>query len=78
MKKLNKDSKKYLKELGNRISALRKENGLSQVELAKKLGTKFPQIGRLERGETNASIITLRKIAKELGVSVSQLLSIQV
>lgn len=76
MKKVDKEAKKYLKTLGNHIATIRKERGLTQVDLAKKIGTEYPQIGRLERGLTNASIITLRKIAKELGVSLIDLVNI--
>jgi transcriptional regulator with XRE-family HTH domain len=76
MKKVDKEARKYLKTLGNHIATMRKERGLTQVELAEKLGTEYPQIGRLERGQTNASIITLMKIAKELGVSISDLVKI--
>ncbi|WP_317898922.1 helix-turn-helix domain-containing protein [Aurantibacillus circumpalustris] len=76
MKKVNTEEKKYLKALGNHIAVLRKKRGLTQVQLAKKLGTEHPQIGRLERGETNATIIILRKIAKELNINVSELVSI--
>jgi XRE family aerobic/anaerobic benzoate catabolism transcriptional regulator len=74
---MEKDAKKYLKLLGARIVSLRKGQGLTQVQLAEKLGTEHAQIGRLERGETNCTIIILRRIAKELGVSVSVLLDIE-
>ena len=65
----------YLKRLGERIREFRKEK-MSQEELATRIGTHHPQIGRLERGETNCTIIILRKIANELGVSVSELIKI--
>ncbi len=77
MKEVNKKEKEYLKRLGEHIEMLRKKSGLTQVELAEKIGTMHPQIGRLERGETNATIIVLRKISVELGVSVSDLVKIE-
>jgi len=70
---MKRDEKKYLLELGGRIENLRKAKGLTQSELAKRIGTQHPQIGRLERGETNATIIILRKIAQELDVSLADL-----
>lgn len=65
----------YLRKLGEKIYALRKEKGLSQEQLAERLDTKHTQIGRLERGETNPTIVTLRRIAKELGVTLNELLN---
>lgn len=76
MKKVNKEEKEYLEKLGERIEMLRKEQKLTQVKLAEMIGTKSPQIGRLERGETNCTIIVLRKISENLGISVSELVEI--
>ena len=66
----------YLKRLGERILHVRKEKEITQVELADKLDMWHTQIGRIERGEVNATINMLRKIAKELGVSISELVNI--
>ncbi|HKC69729.1 MAG TPA: helix-turn-helix domain-containing protein [Bacteroidia bacterium] len=77
MKKVNEEEQEYLKKLGERIEMLRKERGLTQVELAEKIGTKFPQIGRLERGETNCTIIVLRKIARELNTPLNKIITIE-
>jgi len=45
----------------------RKEAGLTQEELAKKIGTKQPALSRLEKGGfEKANIGTLRKIANAL------------
>lgn len=45
----------------------RLENGLTQGQLAKKIGTKQSAISRLEGGESNPSIAFLEKVAKALG-----------
>jgi transcriptional regulator with XRE-family HTH domain len=74
--KKDKDAEKYLKLLGEKIMALRKQRGLTQVELAANLGTEHAQIGRLERGETNATIIILRRIAFELDVAIGDLVEV--
>jgi transcriptional regulator with XRE-family HTH domain len=66
----------FLIELGHRIRMIRKQKKISQVQLAEKLGTFHTQIGRIERGEVNATINMLRKIANELGISVSELVNI--
>ena len=43
------------------------KNGLSQKELAKKIGTKQSAISRFESGNYNPSISFLQKIVKALG-----------
>jgi len=49
----------------------RLEAGLSQQELAKKIGTGQSAISRLESGEYNPSIDMLRKVARALDAKVS-------
>ncbi|KKS64782.1 transcriptional regulator [Candidatus Daviesbacteria bacterium RIFCSPLOWO2_01_FULL_43_38] len=45
----------------------RLEKGLSQKQLAEKIGTKQSAIARLEGGTTNPSVAFLAKVAKALG-----------
>jgi transcriptional regulator with XRE-family HTH domain len=53
------------------IAALRKESGLSQRELAKRVGTSQQQISRLESpGYEGHSLSMLRRVAQVLGASV--------
>jgi len=59
---------------GERITLLRKQLKLSQDDLAKKVGTSAPIIGRYERNEIKPSIEVAAKIADELGVTVDYLL----
>ncbi|MFA5387179.1 MAG: helix-turn-helix transcriptional regulator [Candidatus Paceibacterota bacterium] len=62
--------KKYYDEYGKQLEIsyqilkLRKKKGISQAELAKKIGTKQSNIARIEAGKQNFSINTLEKIAK--------------
>ena len=77
MKKIDKEGKKYLKRLGEHIKNLRKERGLTQVQLAEELETKHPQIGRLERGETNITVLSLRNLAHILQVTINELMRIE-
>ncbi|MBA7678329.1 hypothetical protein ES703_86602 [subsurface metagenome] len=44
----------------------RSELNLSQAQLAKLVGTKQPAISRLERGDGNITISTLRRVADAL------------
>jgi len=58
---------------GQRLTELRKKQGLSQEELAQQLGTQGPAIGRYERGTAKPTIEVAAKIAKLLGVSLDYL-----
>jgi transcriptional regulator with XRE-family HTH domain len=59
---------------GERILSIRKRLKWSQDELAKKVGTSAPIIGRYERNEIKPSIDTAKSIADELGVTIDFLL----
>jgi ribosome-binding protein aMBF1 (putative translation factor) len=49
------------------VTCLRIQQGMTQEELANKVGTKQPNIARLESGESESSIDLLRRVAKALG-----------
>ncbi len=61
------------KIFASRLLALRKQQGWSQPELAKKVGTSGAIIGRYERGETIPSIGVARKLAEALAVTLDYL-----
>jgi len=63
-------------KLGEKIKKIRKENGLSQEQLATKSKLHRTYISDIERGDRNVSIRNIEKIAKALGVTISDLLSI--
>lgn len=54
-------------EIAYRILQLRKKEGLSQADLAKKIGTSQSNIARMEAGEQNFTTETLYKVASALG-----------
>ncbi len=61
--------------LGKMLRSLRKREGWSQVDLAKKAKVSQAYIAKLETGvKKNPSLATLKRIAKALGVPVEQLL----
>jgi len=64
----------YLKKLGKRIKAIRKEKCVKQVDLAYSCDIEKQSMSRIEAGNTNPSILLLRKIAELLEVSVSEFL----
>lgn len=61
---------KYLKQLGNNLRRIRKEKGLTMEILANEAEIEYRQIGRIERGEVNTSIISLLRIAEILKVDI--------
>lgn len=64
-------------ELVQIIIEKRIEQGLTQTELAKKIGTKQSAISRLEQGNYNPTIAFLRKLAEALGAELNISFSIQ-
>ncbi|MEQ4787788.1 helix-turn-helix transcriptional regulator [Morganella morganii] len=61
--------------VGRKIQEIRKLNGLSGDDLAKKLGLTQQQISRYESGQSLMTIDTVVMIAHVLHVSVNELLS---
>ena len=61
------------KVIGQRIRNYRTTAGLSQEKLAELSGCHPTYIGQLERGEKNATLESIEKIASALNVSLSKL-----
>ena len=59
--------------LGARIKQLRKKRGLTQEGLAEVCGIHYKFLGGIERGNANPTFTVLRKIAKAMNVSLSDL-----
>ena len=59
--------------LGKRILELRRNRGLTQVQLAKAVGGSMEFISRLERGVNAPSVAWLEGLAKALKVGVADL-----
>ena len=62
------EEKQYLKNLGNHIIKLRKEQGLKQYELSDLLDIDVRVLRRIEKGKTNLQILFLFKLAEALNV----------
>jgi len=57
--------------MGQRITALRKREGISQQGLADRAGITRQHIGRIENGELpNVANVTIQQIAEALGMTV--------
>lgn len=64
---------KILIKFGERVRALRKEQGLSQQQLAFNAELHRTYIGMIERAEKNVTLINIEKIANALGVNIKEL-----
>ncbi len=62
--------------VGERIRNLRKERGWSQEELGEKADLQHTYVGAIERGEKNASIDTLEKIAVAFNIEILDLFAL--
>lgn len=63
-----------LKTFGLTVKRLREQKGMSQVELANLCEFERGNMTRIEKGNTNPTLITILKIAKALNVKPSDLL----
>lgn len=68
------DSRHIPKSLGRAVRELRLKAGLSQIQLAEKADLNFNFIGSVERGEKLASVVTVVRLARGLGLSGADLL----
>ena len=60
-------------EIGKIIKTVREAKGLSQKDLIDTANLGASMYSRIERGKTEPSITTLEKIAKSLGIKLSEL-----
>lgn len=61
--------------MGARIRQLRKQNGLTQAQLAQKVGISTSFMGHIERGTRIASLETLLGLSDTLEVSLDMLVT---
>jgi transcriptional regulator with XRE-family HTH domain len=65
--------KKFTKAFGKRLRELRMQKNMSQEELANTAEIPTNQIGRIERGEINTTLVTIKAIADALSIEVIEL-----
>jgi transcriptional regulator with XRE-family HTH domain len=58
------------KKFGQRVKKIRQNRNLSQEELAEKIDIAVNNMGKIERGESFVTAVTLEKLANVLGVKV--------
>jgi transcriptional regulator with XRE-family HTH domain len=61
--------------LGRMVREKRKEQGLSQAELAQRAGLNRPYVSDVERGTRNVSLDSICKLANALGMTLAELFS---
>ncbi len=64
----------FLQEIGARIKKLRTDKNISQNELAMLCDFEKASMSRIESGQTNTTILTLRKICSALDVHICDLM----
>ena len=77
MKAREKADEAYLRALGNRIATVRKEKALTQVELSYRCDIEKSNMRRIEAGNTNPTVLMLRKICAGLDITLTELLDFE-
>ena len=67
---------RILEEIAERLIALRKEKGVTQVEMARKLKTTQSIYSRYERADVRLYVDTLLRISQILGVTPNELFGV--
>lgn len=66
------DEKVHMLYLGQKLRKLRKEQNLTQLELAQQVGITNGQVSTIERGVSSPSLATLHRIARALNVPMNE------
>jgi len=70
------EERAFYVDLGQRIAALRKQRGMTQVQLAEQLGVAQQTLAHYEAGRLRLLAGALPTLAEQLGVSVEDLIGI--
>ncbi|MCV9385284.1 helix-turn-helix domain-containing protein [Reichenbachiella ulvae] len=72
---MDENKEEALLKLGSKIREIRESKGLSQTQLAYKIGKDQPSINRLEKGRINPSYVYLLEVSSGLEITIAELLS---
>lgn len=75
MNKWNEQEEVFLNGLGERIRLIRQERKMTQKELGYLTDMEDANLNRIEKGKTNPTALTLRKICLALDITISDLFS---
>jgi len=70
---LSQDEKAFFEQLGARMARLRKDQGITQVQMAEWLGVSQQTINAYEVGRRRIQVSALPTVARLLGVTVEEL-----
>ena len=73
---MKKNNSSLLETFAANVKKNRKEQGLSQEDLAFKANVHRTYIGMIERSEKNITLLNIEKIAKALNVPIAKLLKV--
>ena len=69
------DERALLIAVGKRVVELRKNRGLTQIQLSYDLDIEDSALRRIEKGRTNITMLTLKKLVETLKVSYEDFFS---
>ena len=69
----SRDTDAYLRQLGERVRTLRNQRGMTRKALARHAKVSERYLAQLEAGLGNGSIVLLRRIARAIGLPITQL-----
>ncbi len=61
------------RQLAEALQRMRRQAGLSQTAMAKKLGVSQPTLNRLENASQNTTLSTLNRLCRALSCSIGEL-----
>ena len=76
MKAQEKGDEAFLKALGIRIAKIREGKRMTQLELGHRCDIERANVSRIEAGNTNPTVLTLRKIASALDIPLTELIDV--
>src|SRR5512143_2817502 len=72
-KPVPRESDNYLHHLGERVRMLRAQRGMTRKALAQHAKVSERYLAQVEAGKGNGSIVLLRRVARAMGIPVTQL-----
>lgn len=70
-------NQEYLNKFGENLKNIREGLGISQRELASLCSVDHSHISKIERGEKNVTVLTIKELAVALGIKPKKLLDFE-
>ncbi|WP_205511164.1 helix-turn-helix domain-containing protein [Longitalea arenae] len=67
------DDQEILRKFGDNLKRIRKRKGFSLRALSYECSIDFSDIGKIERGQTNITLLTIMQLAKALEIPAEDL-----